>query len=150
MRLFNQRHKLKQMLKAIKNFFLIKLIDWFPKLLVNQYPMATLTGLHVPSKFCDVSLKQKSLHLDSATNFPNSCPKLSGSLKKRSSLFIVLLNVITIYWIQKSLTFESIFFIFIFISIFILLTRRKATEALYIGYAITPTCFRRCQDIAVH
>ena len=30
-----------------------------------------------------------------------------------------------------------------------LLTDRKAPEALYIGQAITPTCFRRCQDIAV-
>ena len=32
---------------------------------------------------------------------------------------------------------------------FILLTPRKATEALYIRQEIMPTCFRRCQDIAV-
>ena len=31
----------------------------------------------------------------------------------------------------------------------ILLTRRKATEAPIQGQAITPTCFRKCQDIAV-
>ena len=36
-----------------------------------------------------------------------------------------------------------------FISVFILLTRRKATDTLYIRQAITPNCFRRCQDIAV-
>ena len=40
-------------------------------------------------------------------------------------------------------------FYFLFISIFILLTRRKATKALYIGQANTRTCFRRYQDIAV-
>ena len=40
-------------------------------------------------------------------------------------------------------------FYFIFISIFILWTRRKTTEALYLGQAITPTCFRRYKDIAV-
>ena len=40
-------------------------------------------------------------------------------------------------------------FIYLFIFIFILLTRRKATEALYIGQAIIPTCFWICQDIAV-
>ena len=33
--------------------------------------------------------------------------------------------------------------------IYILLTCRKMSEALYIGQAITPTCFRRCQEIAV-
>ena len=50
----------------------------FPKLLVHRYPLATLTGLHVPPKFCDVSLKKKiGLHLVSATNFPNFCLKSS-------------------------------------------------------------------------
>ena len=34
-----------------------------------------------------------------------------------------------------------------FISIFILLTRRKATEALIHRVSDYPTCFRRCQDI---
>ena len=29
------------------------------------------------------------------------------------------------------------------------MTRRKATEALYIEQAITSTCFRRCQDTTV-
>ena len=48
------------------------------------------------------------------------------------------------------MTEKRLNFYFIFsISIFILLTRRKATETLYIGQAVTPTCFRRCQDIAV-
>ena len=41
-------------------------------------------------------------------------------------------------------------FLFIYIIfVFIPVTRWKATEALYVGQAITPTCFRRCQDIAV-
>ena len=38
----------------------------------------------------------------------------------------------------------------LFIFIFILLTRRKAIEALIHRQTITPTCFQRCQDIAVH
>ena len=41
------------------------------------------------------------------------------------------------------------FILFHFISKFIFLTCRKASETLYIEQAITPTCFRRCQDIAV-
>ena len=41
------------------------------------------------------------------------------------------------------------FILFYFVFIFILLTRMKATETLYIGQAITLACFRRCQDIAV-
>ena len=32
----------------------------FPKLLVHQYPLDTVAGLHVPPKFCDVSLKKKA------------------------------------------------------------------------------------------
>ena len=42
-----------------------------------------------------------------------------------------------------------IFLFFYFFSIFILLTRRKATEALIHRVSNYPTCFRRCQDIAV-
>ena len=38
---------------------------------------------------------------------------------------------------------------FHFISIFMLLTCRKPSVALYIGQAITPTCFRKCQNIVV-
>ena len=30
----------------------------FPKLLVDQYPLDTVAGLHVPPKCCDISLKQ--------------------------------------------------------------------------------------------
>ena len=48
---------------------------------------------------------------------------------------------------------NGIFFSFfsLFISVFILLTRRKALETLYmnLGQAIISTCFRRCQDIVV-
>ena len=43
----------------------------------------------------------------------------------------------------------SIILFYIFISIFILLPRRKQSEALYIGQVITPTFFQRCQGIAV-
>ena len=50
---------------------------------------------------------------------------------------------------KKSFRFKSKTFFLHFTSIFILLIRRKATEVRYIGQAITPTCFRRCQDIAV-
>ena len=32
----------------------------FSKLLVHRYPLDTVAGLHVPSKFCDVSLKKKA------------------------------------------------------------------------------------------
>ena len=32
----------------------------FPKLLVDRYPLDTVAGLHVPPKFCDVSLKKKA------------------------------------------------------------------------------------------
>ena len=42
-----------------------------------------------------------------------------------------------------------IFLFFTYISIFIFLAGRKVPEALYIGQVITPTCFRRCQDIIV-
>ena len=31
----------------------------FPKLLVHRYPLDTVAGLHVPPKFCDVSLKKR-------------------------------------------------------------------------------------------
>ena len=31
----------------------------FPKLLVHQYLLDTVAGLHVPSKFCDISLKKR-------------------------------------------------------------------------------------------
>ena len=41
----------------------------FPKLLVHRYPLHTKAGLHVPPKFCDVSLK-KDFQLELATNFP--------------------------------------------------------------------------------
>ena len=37
------------------------LIPGFPKLLVYWYPLDTLAGLHVPPKFCNVSLKKKRL-----------------------------------------------------------------------------------------
>ena len=36
-------------------------ITGFPELLVDRYPLDTVAGLHVPSKFCDVSLKKKRL-----------------------------------------------------------------------------------------
>ena len=36
----------------------------FPKLLVHRYPLDTVTDLHVPPKFCDVSLK-KGFQLES-------------------------------------------------------------------------------------
>ena len=35
------------------------LILGFPKLLVYWYPLDTVAGLHVPPKFCDVSLKKR-------------------------------------------------------------------------------------------
>ena len=38
---------------------------------------------------------------------------------------------------------------FSFIFMFIFLIRRKATETLYIGQAITPTCFQKFQNIVV-
>ena len=40
-------------------------------------------------------------------------------------------------------------YLFLFKFIFILLTRRKVAEALYMEQAITPTCFQRCQNIPV-
>ena len=40
----------------------------FPKLLVHRYPFDTVAGLHVPPKFCDVSLKNR-FKLESVTNF---------------------------------------------------------------------------------
>ena len=49
-------------------------------------------------------------------------------------------------WRPKVL--KRFFFVYLFISIFISLTRRKPTEAVYIR-AITMACFRRCQDIDV-
>ena len=35
-------------------------ISGFPKLLVDRYPLDTVAGLHIPPKFCDVSLKKKA------------------------------------------------------------------------------------------
>ena len=46
---------------------------------------------------------------------------------------------ITVLYVSIS----NILFIFHFISIFIHLNHRKASDALYIGKEITPTCFRR-------
>ena len=50
----------------------------------------------------------------------------------------------------RRLRFMLNYFTFLYsIPIFIILTRRKTTEALYVGQAITPICFEICQDIAV-
>ena len=46
------------------------LIPGFPKLLVHRYPLDTEAGLHVPQKFCDISLKKKGFQFESAINFP--------------------------------------------------------------------------------
>ena len=47
--------------KKVNLVFFVRNIYWFPKLLVHRYPLAALTGLHVPHKFCDVFLKKKGL-----------------------------------------------------------------------------------------
>ena len=45
---------------------------------------------------------------------------------------------------------SSNFVFFHFVYIFIFLFDKKATEVLCIRQPITPNCFQRCQDIAVH
>ena len=52
----------------------------FPKLLIHWYPLDTVAGLHVPPKFCDISLKQKGFQLESATNFPPIHAQNQGDL----------------------------------------------------------------------
>ena len=62
-------------------------------------------------------------------NFKVSCEQFLYTKSFKSKLYVVVVNndkVKLFYAIEK-------FLFFIFISIFILLTRRKATEALYVG-----------------
>ena len=42
-----------------KNFANLYSGAGFPKLLVHRCPLDTVAGLHVPPKFCDVSLKKR-------------------------------------------------------------------------------------------
>ena len=58
----------------------------FPKLLVYRYPLDTVAGLHVPPKFCDVSLKKKGFQLESATNFPPIHAQNKVISKKKENL----------------------------------------------------------------
>ena len=65
----------------------------FPKLLVHRYLLNTVAGLHVPPKFCDVSLK-KGFQLESATNFPQFMPKIKMISEKKK---VFTLNQVQIF-----------------------------------------------------
>ena len=70
--------------------------------------------------------------------FRNTCLKWYLPLSYLTySLSISIIYTLSLHYLPR------------FIFKFILLTGRKATEALYIGHAITPICFRKCLNIAV-
>ena len=60
---------------------ILSYISGFPKLLIHRYPLDTLTDLHVPPKFCYVSLKKRpSVRIN--LGFYKFRPKIMVILKK--------------------------------------------------------------------
>ena len=104
------------------DFYLSKIWQNFSKICLSTFEIINsfLTPSH---QFFDYFLK---------------CKKKAAKNKKKAKCKLLIKAILT----ERLIHFHSI-------SIFILLTHWKAMEAPYIGRAITLTCFRRCQDIAV-
>ena len=106
--------------------------------------------------FKNVSLSHKTVAKREAELNDNVILQYEGVVQQCKYFFLALKESTDISDISKLQVLSEMlmktlmFFCFLFFtSIFIILTCRKVTEALYIGQAITLTCFQRCQVIAV-